>query len=159
MWSVSYTFLTFPLYSLKHQSPVVQSIVSLTCSLMTNSLTVVAKVFQIHWYFCWCVDFATHILSAKHTNILPILQDKNFNVTLASNFVKFLTTRPRYEVDVFCFRFPFFFLHRNLVLTLYLNYPRDKLNKMSFCFCFVWKVMRKTKKKKKKKIVVNSVCI
>ena len=35
------------------QGSVVQSIVSLMSSLVTtNSLTVVAKVFQIHWYFC-----------------------------------------------------------------------------------------------------------
>ena len=31
----------------------------------------------------------THIFSAKNVNVFAIFQDRNFNVTLANNFVKF----------------------------------------------------------------------
>ena len=55
--------------------PVVQSIVSLTCSVMTNWLTVVAKVFTNVLMFC-CKNVnsfckATHTFSAKILMYLP----------------------------------------------------------------------------------------
>ena len=98
--------------------PFVQSTVNLMSLLMTNSLTVVAKVFSntlivllqkcekllaffSHWYFCckkvssFCSAKATHIFSAKNTNVFAIFQDRNFNFTLANNFVKLWTTGPR----------------------------------------------------------------
>ena len=74
--------------------PVVQSIFSLTSLLMTNSLTVVAKVFQIHWYFSAKMWVAFAIFSAKNINVFAIFQEGNFNVTLANNFIKFWTTGP-----------------------------------------------------------------
>ena len=39
---------------------------------------------------------ATHILSAKNINVFAIIQDGNFNITLANNFVKFWNTEPRH---------------------------------------------------------------
>ena len=73
--------------------PVDQSIVSLTSSLMTNSLSVVPKVFSNTVIFgCKNVSSfceATQIFSAKKINVFAILQDRHFNVTLANNFVKF----------------------------------------------------------------------
>ena len=53
--------------------PVVQSIksiISLTSLLMTMQ--------KLHTFF-----------SAKNINVFAILQDRNFNVTLANNFIKF----------------------------------------------------------------------
>ena len=73
-----------------NQGPVVQSIVSLTSLFMTNLLTVVTKG------FCCCKNVSsfcnantTHIFSAKNINVFAKLQDRNFNVTLANNFVQF----------------------------------------------------------------------
>ena len=39
---------------------------------------------------------ATHIFSAKNINVFAIFQDRNFNVMLVDNFVKFSTTGQRY---------------------------------------------------------------
>ena len=54
--------------------------------------------FQIHWYFL-CKNMhcfkATHIFSAKYINVFAIFQDRNFNISLVNNFVKFWTTGPR----------------------------------------------------------------
>ena len=67
--------------------PVVQSIVSLTSSLMTNSLTVVAIFKATHIFF---FSKNLHISGAdEHTNVFVIFQDRKINVTLAVNFVKF----------------------------------------------------------------------
>ena len=78
------------------QGPVVHSIVSLTSLLMTNLLAVVAKVFSSKLYFfccknvsSFCIAKATHIFSAKNINVFAIFQDRNFDITLANNFVKF----------------------------------------------------------------------
>ena len=53
----------------------------------------------MHWYFCWKKMWvngkATHIFFSKTykcINEFAIFQDRNFNVTLAYNFVKVLTT-------------------------------------------------------------------
>ena len=59
-------------------SPVVQGIVSFTSSLMTNLLTDIPKVFSNILIFFW-----------KNVNVFAIFQDRNFNVTLSNNFVKF----------------------------------------------------------------------
>ena len=40
----------------------------------------------------FCNVKATHIFSARNINVFAIYQDRNFNVTLANNFVKFWTT-------------------------------------------------------------------
>ena len=62
---------------------------------MINSLTVVAKVFSNTLiFFCknvssFCNAKSTHIFSAKNINIIAIFQDRNFNIMLANNFVKF----------------------------------------------------------------------
>ena len=61
----------------KNQSPVFQSIVSLTSSLMTNLLTTVAKVFSHTLY----ID----IFSAKNISVFAIFQDRNFKAMLANN--------------------------------------------------------------------------
>ena len=54
---------------------------------MTNSLTVVAKVFSDTLIFLLqkCAK-ATHIFSAKDSNVFAIFQDRNFNVMLGNNF-------------------------------------------------------------------------
>ena len=75
------------------QGPGVQSIVSLTSSLMTNLLTVVAKVFSNTLIFLLpkfevllqYKDYS-HIFS-KNINALVVFQDRNFDVILAKNFV------------------------------------------------------------------------
>ena len=72
----------------------VQSILSLTISLITNWLTVVTKVFSNILIFFLQKNVssfakATHIFSAKSTNVFAISQDRNFNVMLVKNFVKF----------------------------------------------------------------------
>ena len=41
-----------------------------------------------------CNAKATHIFSAKNINVFAIFQERNYNVTLADNFVKFWTTGP-----------------------------------------------------------------
>ena len=79
--------------------PVVQSIVSLMSSFMTNSISVVVKVFSDTLIFfaakMW-VAFAkaTHIFSAKNINVFAIFQDWNCNVRLANTFVKFWLNGP-----------------------------------------------------------------
>ena len=68
---------------------------------MTNSLTVVAKVFSNTLIFCcrnvssFCNTKGTHIFTTKNINVFAIFQERNFNAMLANNFVKFLTTWPR----------------------------------------------------------------
>ena len=71
--------------------PIVQSIVSLTSLLMTNSLTVVGKAFSNTLIFLLqkCDAKAAHIFSAKNIYVFAIFQDRNFNITLANNFIKF----------------------------------------------------------------------
>ena len=69
------------------QGPVAQSIACLTSSLVTNLLHVVAKIFSSTLVF-----FAAK--SEKILIVFDIFQDNNFNITLASNFVKFCTTAP-----------------------------------------------------------------
>ena len=66
----------------KNQGPVVQSIINLTSLLMTNLLTAVAKEFQCKSYSCF-------FSSAKNINAFVLFQDRNFNVTLVNNVVKF----------------------------------------------------------------------
>ena len=63
---------------------------------MTNLLTVVAKVFSNTLIFLlqkclysFCNAKATHAFSVKNINVFAIFQDRNFNFTLANNFVKF----------------------------------------------------------------------
>ena len=70
------------------QGPVVQSIISFTNSLMTNSLTVVAKVFSNTLIFL-LQKCATHIFSTKIINVFAIFQGTNFIVTFANNVVNF----------------------------------------------------------------------
>ena len=84
------------------QGPVVQSIVSLTSSLIINLLTVVANIFKYIDIFAakmW-VAFAMQklltFLQQKNINVFAIFQDRNFIIMLANNFVKFLTTGPSY---------------------------------------------------------------
>ena len=80
------------------QYKVVQSIVSLTNSLMANSLTVVAKVFsntlilllQKCEQLLQCKS-CSHF-SAQNISVYVIFQDRNFNVTLAYSLDKFRTT-------------------------------------------------------------------
>ena len=81
--------------SVKFLGPVVQSIVSVTSPLVTNSLTVVAKVFSnaLILFFFLLKKFE-HIFSAKYINVFAIFQDRNFDVILTNNLVKFWTTRP-----------------------------------------------------------------
>ena len=65
---------------------------------MTNSLTVVAKIFSNSLIFLlqkfekllqWIYAKATHIcFSAKNYECFAIFQDKNSKVTLPNNFVK-----------------------------------------------------------------------
>ena len=90
------------------QGPVVQSIVSLTSSLMTNSLTVVAKVFSNtlicfaanHVRGCCCTK-ATYIFSAKislslrkhaNSNILKILPSKNKNFQIKIGYFSYFSS-------------------------------------------------------------------
>ena len=62
---------------------------------MTNSLAVVAKVFSNTLiFFCknvssFCNAKATHTFSAKNINVFAVFQDRNYNITIANNFVKF----------------------------------------------------------------------
>ena len=79
------------------KSPVVQSIVSLTGLLMTNLLTVVAQVFSNTPIFLLqkCAFF-----QQININVFAVFQDRNFNVTLANNLLKFWTTGPR---AIICF--------------------------------------------------------
>ena len=44
----------------------------------------------------FCNAKTTHIFSAKYINVLAIFQDRNFNVTLVNNFVKFWKTGPSF---------------------------------------------------------------
>ena len=82
---------------------VVQSIISLT--LMTNTLTVVAKVFSNTliffaakmWVAFAMIAKATHIFFAKNINVFTIFQDRNFKLTLANNFIKFWQLGPDFD--------------------------------------------------------------
>ena len=57
---------------------------------MINMFTVVAKVFSDTLIFLLQKCEATHIFfSAKTINVFAIFQDRNFNVTLDYNLVKF----------------------------------------------------------------------
>ena len=71
--------------------PSCQQFFSLTSSLMTNSLTVVAKVFSDTLIFLLQKCEKLLHFSAKDVNVFAISQERN-NVPLANNFVKFLTT-------------------------------------------------------------------
>ena len=42
----------------------------------------------------FCNAKATHIFTAKNINVFAIFQNRNFNITLANNFVRFRTTGP-----------------------------------------------------------------
>ena len=78
--------------------PVVQSIISLTSWLITNSFTVVAKVFSnslILFAAKMIVSFAMQKLlnfvfqqKVSNLNVFAILQTRHFNITLPNN-VKF----------------------------------------------------------------------
>ena len=46
----------------------------------------------------FCNAQATHILSAKIINVFAIFQDRNFNLTLANDLIKFQTIGPRFKV-------------------------------------------------------------
>ena len=121
--------------------PVVQSIISLRSSLMKNLLTVVALYFQIHMYIdifaakMW-VAFAVQKLltffQQININVFPIFQDRNFNVTLANNFVKFWTAWPwtsnfitililKFVRDHLITCIVIFFFSNNLLLLLFLH--------------------------------------
>ena len=61
---------------------------------MTNSLTVVAKIFLNTLIFLLqkCESIyakATYFFFSKKFNVFVIFQDRNFNVTLANNFFRF----------------------------------------------------------------------
>ena len=63
---------------------------------MTNSSTVVAKVFSNILIFLlqkkvngFCNAKAAHIFFSKIINFFAIYQDRNFNIMLANNFIKF----------------------------------------------------------------------
>ena len=79
----------------RQQCLVVQSIDSLTSLLMISSFTVVAKYFQTHKYFCcknvssFCDAKATHNFFSKKYQCICNISERNLNVTLADNFVKF----------------------------------------------------------------------
>ena len=89
---------------ISYQGPIVQSIVGLRSSLLTNTLTVVTKVIPINSYFCcknvssFCMQWKSysHFFFSKNINLFAIFQDRNLNITLANNFAKFWTTGPRY---------------------------------------------------------------
>ena len=60
--------------------------------LMTNSLTVVTKVFSYTLIFLlqkceFCNAKATHIFSPKNINVSAIFKDRNFNVTFADSSI------------------------------------------------------------------------
>ena len=78
--------LVYGFMSLDYGLGTMTATTSLTASLMTNLLTVVAKIFSNTLIF---LLQATHIFSAKHINVFAIFKDRNFNVMLASNLVKF----------------------------------------------------------------------
>ena len=65
---------------------------------MINSLTIVAKIFSNTLIFLlqkceWLLQCKSHShFSAKNISVFTIFQERNFDVTLAYNFVKFLTT-------------------------------------------------------------------
>ena len=59
---------------------------------MTNLLTVVAKLFCYFGFknvSSFCNAKASHIFLVKNVSVFVMFQDRNFNVTLANNFVKF----------------------------------------------------------------------
>ena len=72
----------------------VQSIVGLTCSLMTNSLTLLTKVFSSTLIFLlqnvssFSNAKATQTFAAKNIDVFDIFQEKNFNIMLTNNFVQ-----------------------------------------------------------------------
>ena len=69
---------------------VVQCIVCMIDSMMTNLLTVVAKVFLNTLIFKYRKNVKSYPhFSAKIINVSTIFQDRNFNIMLADNFVKF----------------------------------------------------------------------
>ena len=75
-----------------NQGPLVQSIVSLTSSLMTNSLTFVVVVFSNTLIFLMqknVSSFCNHNFQQKISMYLPYFKKRNFNVMLTNNFVKF----------------------------------------------------------------------
>ena len=84
--------LSLEMKGLSCQGPILQSIVSVTSSLMTNSLTVVAEIFsntlifllQKCEYLLHCKSYP-HFFQQKNINVFAIFQDRNFNVTLAKN--------------------------------------------------------------------------
>ena len=85
----------FPILNYDDLGSFFQSIVSLTNLLMT---TVVAKVFSNTLIFLLqkCEQLmCSHFFQPKNINVFAIFQDRIFNVTLANNFVKFLTNGPR----------------------------------------------------------------
>ena len=59
---------------------------------MTNELTVVAKVFSNTLIFLLQKCKSNSHFFSKNINVFVIFQDRKFNVMLAKNFVKFLTT-------------------------------------------------------------------
>ena len=61
----------------------VQSFVSLSSSLMTKLLPVIAKVFSDKSVLL----LQKYIFSAKNINVLQIFQDRKFNITLSNNFI------------------------------------------------------------------------
>ena len=50
----------------------------------------------------FCSAKATHIFSANSVNVFAIFQARNFNVTLANNFVKFWPTGPCHGLTSGC---------------------------------------------------------
>ena len=74
-------------FILKELDPVVQSIVSLTSWLMTNSLTVVATVFSDTLIFLlqkseYCKSYS-HFFSAKNINVFGIFKERNSSTLLS----------------------------------------------------------------------------
>ena len=132
----------------KIQGPVIQSIVSLMSSLMTNSLTFVAKVFSNTLIFYCCQNDSSfcsysHFFSKKKrkkkkkkkqkkkikiNKCTCIFQDTNFNVTLANNFVEFWTNGPWYFL---------FFQPKH---TLWEPYLKNNINNKNFLLNtpFIW---------------------
>ena len=68
-----------------YKGPVVQSIVSLISLLMTNLLTIIAKVLSNTLIFLLLKCELLTFVSAKNINVLAIFQDRNFNLKLANN--------------------------------------------------------------------------
>ena len=62
---------------------------------MTNSLTVVAKVFSNTLRF-----LLQHIFQQKNVNVFALFQDRNFNVTPANKMVSFKLLSPRSIADI-----------------------------------------------------------